>query len=314
MTTNIGPRHERLTHLKVLPAPPPQAELERALTSFLLDCEARRLTGPTLTFYRQQLEPFLRHLDGLNHTTLAAITPNDIRSYLVELQRRELADNSIHAAARAIKAFLNFCVREELLDVSPMQKVRMPKRDDRILPAFSPDDAKRILDACLTLRDKAMVLCLLDSGCRAAEFVKLDVGDVDMKTGALQVHQGKGRKDRVAFLGAKARKSLHTYLTKRSDYDLSDPLWVTDEGTRLSFDGLANLLKRLAKRSGVETCHAHTFRRSFALWSLRSGMDIFSLQRLMGHSDLTVLRRYLALVEKDLQEAHRKHGAVDSML
>ena len=135
-----------------------------------------------------------------------------------------------------------------------------------------------------------------------------------MKSGAVAVHQGKGRKDRVSFLGAKARKALNTYLAKRGDYGPSDPLWVTDEGTRLSQDGLENLLKRLAKRSGIKTCHAHTFRRSFALWSLRSGMDIFSLQRLMGHSDLTVLRKYLALVEGDLQEAHRRHGAVDSML
>lgn len=314
MTTNIGPRSERLTHLKVLPTPLPPAELERALDSFLLDCEARRLTAPTLAFYRQQLEPFTRHLDALNHTMLDAITPNDIRSYLVELQNRELADNSIHAAARAIKAFLNFCVREELLDASPMRKVRMPKRDDRILPAFGTDEVKRILDACLTPRDRAIVFCLLDSGCRVAEFVKLDVGDLDMKTGALQVHQGKGRKDRVTFIGAKARKALSTYLAKRSGYTPADPMWITDEGTRLSLDGLENLLKRLAKRSGIKTCHAHTFRRTFALWSLRSGMDIFSLQRLMGHSDLTVLRRYLALVERDLADAHRKYGAVDNML
>ena len=150
MSVKIGPKHERLTHLKVLPTPPPQADLDRALASFLLDGEARRLTAATLTFYRDQLEPFLRHLHELHHSTLTAITPNDIRAYLVALQDRELADNSIHAAARAIKAFLNFCVREELLAVSPMGKVRMPKRDDKILPAFSPDDVKKILSACLT--------------------------------------------------------------------------------------------------------------------------------------------------------------------
>ena len=106
MTAQIGSKHERLTHLKVLPAPPPQADLDRALASFLLDCEARRLTAATLTFYRDRLEPFLRHLHELHDSTLGAITPNDIRAYLVALQDRELDDNSSHAAARAIKAFL----------------------------------------------------------------------------------------------------------------------------------------------------------------------------------------------------------------
>lgn len=68
------------------------------------------------------------------------------------------------------------------------------------------------------------------------------------------------------------------------------------------------------KRTGIEHCHPHTFRRTFALWSLRAGMDVYALQVIMGHSDLSMLRKYLALVEKDLEDALRKHGAVDNML
>ena len=74
------------------------------------------------------------------------------------------------------------------------------------------------------------------------------------------------------------------------------------------------MLKRLGVKARVEHCHPHTFRRTFALWSLRSGMNIYALQQIMGHSDLQVLRQYLALVEDDLHDAHQKHGAVDNML
>ena len=84
--------------------------------------------------------------------------------------------------------------------------------------------------------------------------------------------------------------------------------------TRLTDSGLRLMLRRLGKRADVEHCHPHTFRRTFALWSLRAGMNIYALQRIMGHSDLTILRRYLALTEQDLQTAHRRFGAVDSML
>ena len=78
--------------------------------------------------------------------------------------------------------------------------------------------------------------------------------------------------------------------------------------------GMQRLLYRLGERGGVDHCHPHTFRRTMALWSLRNGMNIFALQQIMGHSDLEVLRKYLALVGQDLEDAHREHGAVDHML
>ncbi len=199
-----------------------------------------------------------------------------------------------------------------------MRRVKMPRLDNRILPAFTEADVKALLDACLSGRDKAIVLFLLDTGLRASEFVALNLGDVDMASGAVMVRQGKGGKDRQVYLGAKTRQTLQRHLRRRRDAEpmgASSPLWASlTTGNRLRRAGLRQVLRRLGERSGVEHCHPHTFRRTFALWSLRAGMDIYSLQRLMGHSDLTMLRRYLALVEQDLQNAHRKHGPVDSNL
>jgi site-specific recombinase XerD len=196
-----------------------------------------------------------------------------------------------------------------------MRKVKMPRLDKDIPPAFTPDDVHKLLQTCKTARDSAIVLCLLDSGCRAAEFVALNVGDIDLKTGTVAIRQGKGRKDRTAFLGTKARKALVRYAMERGRPAPNEPLWLSESTReRLTDFGLRQALERIARRAEVENCHPHTFRRTFALWSLRAGMNIYALQAIMGHSDLTILRRYLALVEEDLQEAHRKHGAVDNML
>ena len=86
-------------------------------------------------------------------------------------------------------------------------------------------------------------------------------------------------------------------------------------GNRLTTHGLRHLLTcGLATRADVADCHPHTFRRTFALSCLRAGMNVYALQRLMGHADLSILRKYLALVETDLQTAHREHGAVDNLL
>lgn len=305
---------ESLTILKDSERPAPSG-LHLAFDAFLLDAEARRLTLQTLRFYRQQLEPFLAFLLEQGVSKPEGITAPHIRSYLVGLQRRGLADASQHAAARSIRAFCNFMVKEDLLAASPMRKVQMPRQEKVILPAFEPDDVKRLLAACKINRDVAIVLCLLDTGCRAAEFIGLDVGDVDMKTGTVKVRLGKGRKQRLTFLGARTRKALLKYLIERGSPRPEEPLWLSHKtGDRITDAGLRLLCRRLGQAAGVAHCHPHTFRRTFALWSLRSGMNIYALQQLMGHSDLQILRRYLALVDEDLKEAHRKYGAVDSML
>lgn len=290
---------------------------QSGLTSFLVDCEARRLAPRTIGYYRENLTGFLAYLDGEGVQAVGDIAPAHIRAHLVGLQRRGLSAYTVHGRARAIRVWCNFLASEGEIAESPMAKVKMPRLENRILPAFTPQDVKELLDACLTGRDKAIVLALLDTGLRASELMALNVGDVDMATGAVMVRLGKGGKDRQVYLGAKSRQTLQRYLRRRIDAAVltpSSPLWISQRGGRLRVAGLRQLLERLADRSGVEHCHPHTFRRTFALWSLRAGMDIYSLQRLMGHADLTMLRRYLALVEADLQTAHRRHGPVDSTL
>jgi site-specific recombinase XerD len=118
----------------------------------------------------------------------------------------------------------------------------------------------------------------------------------------------------VVFFGAKSRRELLRYLRHRKGAGPMTPLWATRSGKRLSYAGLRDIMRRRARKAGVAVPTLHSFRRAFALYALRNGADIYSLQRLMGHSDLTVLRRYLKQTEADLQEAHRRAGPVDNLL
>jgi site-specific recombinase XerD len=129
------------------------------------------------------------------------------------------------------------------------------------------------------------------------------------------VRQGKGRKDRTTYLGARARKHMLRYYLDCGAPSPHGPVWRNERtGERLTTSGLRRLLLRLGEATSVPHCAPHTFRRTFALWSLRSGMSIYHLQRLMGHEDITVLRQYLALVDDDIAGAHARYGAVDNML
>jgi integrase/recombinase XerD len=290
------------------------APLGAAYDGFALYNRAARLSGKTLEFYRCQLTPFLEWCYEHGAYSVSAITPGLIRGYLVDRQDRRLSDYSVHAAARAIRVFLNFCVREEYIKVSPMSKVAMPRINRRVLPAFTAQQVHWLLSACETDRERSIVLCLLDTGCRASEFINLNGGDVDIDTGEVQIRQGKGRKDRTVFLGQKARASLLAYYDERGVPEQDRPVWLNQAlGTRLTASGLHQLLKRIGARAGIANCAPHTFRRTFAVSCLRNGMDIFRLARLMGHSDISVLRQYLDWLKDDLRAAHAQYGIVDHL-
>lgn len=293
-----------------------QTSLKDALDLFLLDGEARRLRPRTLDYYRWQLDRLLAYLRAQSCETLQAITPAHLRGYLVHLQAQGWLDNSQHGAARAMRAWLNFCVREDLIAVSPMARVKMPRLDRKILPALSQSDLARLLEtsneARYPERDRAMLLCLLDTGCRVAEFARLTVGDVDVKKGTVAIHAGKGGKDRQVYIGATARKALARYLMTRH-VAATDPLWLSETGVGLTVYGIQTWLARLGKAADVKHCSAHSFRRACALMLHRNGARLTEIAALLGHDDLTTLRRYLALDNSDSEAAHRAHGPVDGL-
>lgn len=297
--------------------------LEAQYRAFLLDRQASRCTPKTLEHYRYTVGGFVARLQEQGIDTPESITPALIRAYLVSLQDRGLADTTQHAHARGLRTWLNWLVSEGALELSPMARVKMPRLEKRILAPFSQEDIARLLAACNLktpkgLRDYALLLTLLDSGMRAAELLSLRVGSVNMQTGLIVI-MGKGRKQRTVIVGAKTRKSINRYLETRDDTTSGAPLWAAYAGDysergNITTGGLGTVLHRIGRRAGVLPCGAHRFRRTFALWCMRSGMDLESLRRLMGHSDLTILQRYLSLDVGDLERAHRAHSPVDKIL
>ena len=288
--------------------------LQRAAEAFYLDREAQHLTPATLLWYRRYVGALVDWMQAHDVTTAAGITLDLLRTYIVELQAKDLAPKTVHHHASAAKVFCRFLADEGLLSDNPAQRLKRPKLSKQVLPALTQEDVWALLDACECERDKALLLFMLDTGARCAETVAVNVGDVDTKTGAVTIAKGKGQKGRVVFLGVRARKALIRYLLNREDLRDDAPLWVSfNTGERLTTWGVNQALERIGGLADVHV-HPHKLRRSCAIWSLRAGMDIARLALLLGHSDLQTVRKYLAIVESDLADAHREHGAVDSIL
>ncbi len=296
----------------------PEHLISNEVTAFIVDRRARKLSPATISFYQHELDWFLTWLREQGLRSMPQISADVIRKYLIDLGLRR-NENGCHASYRALKAFLKWYA-DELDDPSylnPIRKVQSPKINADPKPGVSMEHILALLDTCqrsfMGQRDRAIFLVLLDTGLRKAEFIKLDYGDIDLRTGAIQVRAGKGRKDRTIFAGNRARRELIRYLRYRGDLSPASPLWVTQTGTRLTAAGLRQIIRRRAEAAGIPTPEIHDFRRAFALQSLRNGINLVALMRLMGHTDTKVLQRYLDLVSEDLQLAHAKGSPADNL-
>jgi integrase/recombinase XerD len=294
--------------------------IEEAYDAFLIDRRASNYTPRTLKTYRERLREFIKWLDGRGVQHIEQIRATHIRAYLLHLQELRKSPWTVHGQAQVIKTFCRWLVADEWLEKNPMQNVKMPKLPKEILPALSKAEVQKLLDAADNKRDYALILFLLDTGIRALELVNLDGRDIDLRSGVVMIRQGKGQKDRTTYIGARATKALIRYYRAvlHGTPEPNDPVWVSigirNSGQRLTYEGLRMTIRRLAANAGVKRATPHTFRRTFALWSLRSGMSIYHLRRIMGHEDLQILLRYLDVEESDLKSAHEQHGAVDKTL
>jgi len=291
--------------------------LRDEIEDFLLDRRARNLSPATVRFYTDRLSRFAMYLESEDITTTADITPAVLRVYLLELAET-CNGGGVAANFRAVRAFLRWWALEHDLTRSAITKVQPPRARSEPLPPISTEHFTALLETCKVRghsndRDRALLMFLLDTGVRASELTSLNAGDLDMNEGSVLVRHGKGDRERVVFVGAKTLRELRRYLRRRRP-DPDDPLFATLDGRRLNRYGLRQILRRRSERAGVPRPPLHSFRRAFALAALRNGMDVFTLQKLMGHADLTVLRRYLAQTREDLQSAHERAGPVDRLL
>lgn len=280
---------------------------------FQLDNKARRFSKNTQIHYKQKLSAFFNFCQNKNVTTLEAVTPVIIKSYLVSLQERELKDYTIDGNYKAIQTFLNFCVRDELLSDTPMRKVSAVKVDKKIIPALTQDEIKKLLKNTQFERDNVLILFLLDSLMRASEVLALNIEDVDLKKGTVTIHLGKGGKSRITYIGAKVQRKLIKFIGKRGAKG-KEPLFVSERGgKRLSLTGLDQIFRRMQKKTGILVT-PHALRRTGFLFLLKQGMSVYHLQKMMGHTDIKTLRHYLALVDEDVKSAHEQYGVVDNLL
>jgi site-specific recombinase XerD len=261
-------------------------------------------------WYACRLGAFNEWLTGEGITEVEGITAPLVRRY-IEYKRhapsqrygKTLDSHTLHGHVRAIRALLNWAVKEELLSEKVVRRIELPKREQKLLAIFSPQHLDNLFAVCdrgetpeYVARDRAILAVLVDTGLRAAELCGLTLERVVFsQDDAYLILHGKGRKQREVGLGKKARQALHRYIHRYRPRTQDAHVFVGKGGAPLTTEGLDRLLYRLRDRAGIEGVRvsAHTFRHTFAVRYLEAGGDIYRLARIMGHSTVVVTEGYL---------------------
>lgn len=291
--------------------------LDTFILHFLQAKRLESLSPYTLRFYMQQLSHLQSYCQDKQIKQVTQLTSTILRDFLESHIASGHNPGGLHAVFRVIRTFLIWYGRE--LDDpgwrNPISTIKPPKLIQDPLPPVEIDTIEAMLKTCKRGdfcgdRDRAVILCLLDTGARAREFLSIQINQVNLISGEVQIIHGKGGKSRSVFLGQASRRALRAYLRHRTDHDPA--LWVSIDRVPLMYGGLRELIIRHAEQAQVTPIPSlHSFRRAFALTMLRNGCDLVTLARLMGHSDYETLQRYLKQLPEDLQAAHNRASPVD---
>ena len=290
--------------------------LRDALDAFLIAGQARGLSPKTLAWYRMIGARFAAFREGSGaDPALAALTTGEARTWVVALQASGLAPVSVAGFVRGLKAISAWWAAEAFLAEDPLRRLARPRVPQRLIATLSPSELERLL-AVARPRERLLIGLLLDTGLRLGELADLRVGDL-LADGYLRV-RGKGNKERLVPLGSVTGARLAGYLRRGRPRPIGawvDHLFLGRDGRPLSAAAIQHVLRRLGRRAGLAGVRTNpdTFRHTFAKLYLLNGGDLFSLQRILGHTTLDMVRRYVNLDAREVKRQHASASPLDRL-
>lgn len=283
------------------------------------------------------LKRLKRYLVENNRSTdVSTITSDILRSFILHLQNSKrfehhphtpcqvskLSGHTINCYIRTIRAVFNRWVYEGFIETSPFEKVRVPKAPQKITPTFTKEQFLALIDAIDTTtsagyRNYVLILLYMDTACRLSEITQLRMVDVNLRDGNLKV-LGKGQKERLVPISMKVQKLLWKYIKchrPEPSVARNDFIFLTRDGRPLTKNRVETIVKKYGDLAGIQgvRCSPHTFRHTACTQWVSNGGDLFTLQKITGHSNLETLRGYVNLSRDDVREAHRRYSTIDNL-
>lgn len=285
--------------------------LKEMFDRFMLDKETKGLTRMTIKDYYIHFNYLLTYLESdLNSED---ITLDVFRGYVgYMLHKKGLSPVTANVRIRTMRAFLKFCFMEGWIEEPIHERFKPIKTSEDTLESLTPDEVKKLINSIDNstyrgFRDLVIVYVLLDTMVRCSELIQIKRKNVDIKTGSVQLepHETKTKRTRLVPLSSKTIKLLKEYIDLTSEFE-AEQLFLTFEGQPLADNTIRKTLAEWGSIAGIKNKRVspHTFRHTGALFYILNGGDPFSLQKILGHTDMSMVRKYIQMTNTDVKRQH----------
>lgn len=301
--------------MRVCKIQPPETTLEEAMQEFLSFKVAQHISERTLKDYRRYLKDFL---DFSRNSLNEKILYKDILDYFSAIP--DTSPARFNHPYQNLSSFFNWAVEMEMIRKNPItaQKLKKKKDDGNIKPA-SMEEVKTLLNSFdkssyTGYRNYVITMLMLDTGIRTSELIRLKNSDFDATAKQLTISKAisKTRKHRIAYLSNSTASLLNSFIRIKPTEGWEDWLFPTREGSQMETNGLDREFRLQCERAGVKFT-PYQLRHTFATYFVANGGDIFTLQELMGHSDIRMTRRYTEIDSTTKRRQHQNHSPVNAL-
>lgn len=266
---------------------------------------AKRIEGcseRTLNYYETTIKTMIDKLSK----KVNSIETEDLRNYLSEYQAKNNCSKvTIDNVRRILSSFFAWLEDEDYIMKSPVRRIHKVKATQTVKETYTDEELEEMRDACIEIRDLAMVDFLASTGVRVGELVNLDRVDIDMQERSCVV-LGKGGKEREVYFDARTKIHLQNYLNSRTDNNPALFVSLLRPYDRLKISGVEIRLRELGKRINIKKIHPHKFRRTMATKAIDKGMPIEQVQVLLGHRKIDTTLQYAMVNQNNVRNSHKK--------
>ena len=266
---------------------------------------AKRIEGcseRTLNYYETTIKTMVDKLSK----KVNSIETEDLRNYLSEYQAKNNCSKvTIDNVRRILSSFFAWLEDEDYIMKSPVRRIHKVKATQTVKETYTDEELEEMRDACIEIRDLAMVDFLASTGVRVGELVNLDRVDIDMQERSCVV-LGKGGKEREVYFDARTKIHLQNYLNSRIDNNPALFVSLLRPYDRLKISGIEIRLRELGKRINIKKIHPHKFRRTMTTKAIDKGMPIEQVQVLLGHRKIDTTLQYAMVNQNNVRNSHKK--------
>ncbi len=289
----------------------------------------------TILWYNMALTQFQRFLKQSDKSTLLGeLGETQVREFILFLQdkvkwqdnpylpkqREKLRAITIQTYVRALRGFFNWLYKESYTGENRLAKLRPPKAPIKVVDTLTQVEIAKILSSidlntAAGVRNFTILVFLLDTGLRLSELTNFELIDINIQGGYVKV-MGKGSKERIVPFGTTVQKAALRYMLhfRPEPFNMTiQKFFLTLDGKPLTQNSIKMIFERLSSKSGIKRLHPHLCRHTFATNYLINGGDVFSLQQILGHTTLEMVRHYVNLASSQTTIQHRKYSPMDRL-